>query len=60
MATTFGENDKESKLANEILATIRTFDWSEMGVKAWSAIVALAMVQREITEWCDPDEDMRE
>ena len=60
MATTFGENDKESKLANELLATIRTIDWSAGGVNAWSAIVALAMVQNYITEFCEPDEDMRE
>ena len=57
---TFRESNKEGKLANELLAIIRTFEWSEGGVDAWSAIVALALVQNYITENCEPDEDMRE
>ena len=60
MGTTFGENNQEGKLANELLATIRAFEWNAGGVDAWSAIVALAMVQNYITEYCDPNEDMRE
>ena len=60
MGPNFSESNKEGKLANELLATIRTFEWSAGGVNAWSAIVALAMVQNYITEFCEPDEDMRE
>ena len=60
MGPYFSESNKEGKLANELLATIRTFEWSEGGVDAWSAIVALALVQKYITENCEPDEDMRE
>ncbi len=60
MGPTFTDSNKEGKLANELLATIRTIDWSAGGVDAWSAIVALAMVQNYITEFSEPDEDMRE
>ena len=60
MGPTFSDSNKEGKLANELLATIRTYDWSAGGVDAWSAIVALSMVLKHITEFCEPDEDMRE
>ena len=53
------EHTKEEKLANKIMAVIQDLDWSNGGVDAWSATVALSMVQRHITEYYDPADDMR-
>ena len=60
MGQTFTDSNKEGKLANGLLETIRTYDWSGGGVDAWSAIVALSKVLKHIMEWHDHDEDMRE
>ena len=60
MGETIRNDTQEGRLANEFLATIRVFDWNKNGVSAWIAIVALSMVLRYITEYCDPEEDMRE
>ena len=56
----FRNDDVEGSLANEILMTIRNHEWNNGGVNAYTAIVALTMVLRYITEYCSAEENLSE